>query len=99
MEKKDGMLETYHFDQKAVIKVNKDKTDIEVLGWNSPYKNNDAQSIDDVKYFVVKKELVDITKLDPDKKYNINFTIKFLENSDGTFDQPAAIFKSIEEVK
>jgi len=96
---KKDTLETYSFDQRAVIRVNRDKTDIEVLEWNSPYKNNDEQTIDDIRHFVVKKELVDLSKLDLDKKYKIELTIKYLENSDGTFDQPAAILKSLEEVK
>ena len=75
----------WSFEYNCVIKVIKvdGERDLQVLGWNSPAAyNKNEQSLEDIKYIILGKKIVDIMALDIDKIYQLHFIVKFLENPD-----------------
>jgi len=77
---------TFDFKYKAIIK--KTETGFDLVGFNSPYKPHmDDQAQDDIRFAIEKENIFAIEELKTGEKKELSFTIKFIENSDGTFNQ------------
>jgi hypothetical protein len=75
------MKQVIDFEYRSKVKI---EDDVEVISYNSPYPMElDNQSIDDIKYAIKERKILE------DKKgiYEIKFLCRFVENDDGSFDQ------------
>jgi hypothetical protein len=86
-------LKVFDFEYNCIIQKNGESVDI--VGYNSPYNaNQDAQSKDDIETAIKEYKIVDLSKLEEGKRYNLKFTCRFIENKDKTFNQ-LFIFKEL----
>jgi len=86
-------IKVFDFEYDCIIRRN--PNEIEVIGYNSPYRTSqDAQSLDDIKTAINEYKIIDLSELELDKNYNLKFTCRFIENQDGTYNQ-LFIFKEL----
>jgi len=79
-------LKTFVFEYSCVIR--RIGSELNIVGYNSPYPTEkDKQSIDDIKFAVLEQKVVDMNLLEENKKYHLLMTCRFIENTDGTFNQ------------
>ena len=83
-------MKAFNFEYKAVIEKKEDC--YRVKSYNSPYAvSQDSQSIDDILYAIEKQKVLG-DELD-NGVYLVHLVCKFIENSDGSFDQIFSLIK------
>lgn len=79
-------MKTFNFKYNCTI--TRQGKDIKVVGYNSPYDSRKSQqSIDDIKYAVLEQKIINLKDLPKDKRIDVHFVCRFIENDDGTYNQ------------
>ena len=90
--------ESHIFKYKCTFKLNEEKTDVEIIGYNSPYPlKQDKQSIEDLKYALLERKIVDFEEIDAEKKYTAEIDCRFIETDRKGFFEQVFKLEKIEE--
>jgi len=77
-------MDHFSFPYLALFQVKWGKKDIDVIGWNSPYKANaDTRSIDDIRHAILEQNVINLKKLKLKKVYQAKINCCFIQNLDG----------------